>query len=81
MNKPIISTHSTLLPSAHGWRLTYYDAGGDPVASFWATNMVPSLWPRPTWLAPRPFHPGRKGGMVRPCPIPPDTVVAEASHC
>jgi hypothetical protein len=36
MNKPIVSTDSTLKPSAHGWRLTYYDAGGEPVASFWA---------------------------------------------
>ena len=40
MNKPIISTRHTLKPSAHGWRLTHYDAGGEPVASFWATTQA-----------------------------------------
>lgn len=27
---------SHLIQGASGWRLTYYDAKGDPVASFWA---------------------------------------------
>ena len=34
---PITYSHSVLRPSAHGWRLTFFD-GKDPVASFWATE-------------------------------------------
>jgi hypothetical protein len=29
---------STMKESAHGWRLTYFDGKGEPVASFWATT-------------------------------------------
>jgi hypothetical protein len=36
--RPIIATTHTLKQSAHGWRLTYYDASTEPVASFWATT-------------------------------------------
>lgn len=32
------ATSQTLKPSAHGWRLTFYDAKNEPVASFWATT-------------------------------------------
>lgn len=34
--KSITYTHSVMRPSAHGWRLTFFDAKGEPVASFWA---------------------------------------------
>lgn len=32
----IRATASLLVQSRIGWRLTYFDAAGEPVASFWA---------------------------------------------
>jgi hypothetical protein len=36
--RPIVAIIHTLRQSAHGWRLTYYDTSGEPVASFWSTT-------------------------------------------
>lgn len=34
----IRAVSATLVESPSGWRLTYFDAHGMPVASFWATT-------------------------------------------
>jgi hypothetical protein len=36
LTERVVST--TLKPSAHGWRLTFYDGAGEPLASVWATT-------------------------------------------
>lgn len=35
--------HSILKPSGPGWRITFFDGKGDPVASFWAPTKDAAL--------------------------------------